>query len=81
MINIQLDDSRRLTGKSLLWDHPGAIIDGFVQGIDKATVVARWQDFAHQLLRAVAWPDEQTCARIFENGISVAISAPVDSPM
>ena len=79
MINIQLDDSRRLTGKSLLWDHPGAIIDGFVQGIDKATVVARWQDFAHQLLRAVAWPDEQTCARIFENGISVAISAPVDA--
>jgi len=79
MINIQLDDSRRLTGKSLLWDLPGAIIDGFVQGIDKATVVARWEDFAQQLLTAVAWPNEQCCARIFENGITVAISAPLDA--
>jgi len=78
MINIQLDDSRRLTGKSLLWDLPGAVIDGFVQGIDKARVVARWEDFAHQLMTAVAWSDEQTCARIFENGITVAVSAPLD---
>ncbi|WP_320825949.1 Mur ligase family protein [Reinekea sp.] len=79
MINIQLDDSRRLTGKSLLWDHPGAIIDGFVQGIDKAAVVARWEDFAHRLLTAVAWPNEHCCARIFENGITVAVSAPLDA--
>ncbi|MBA6354613.1 MULTISPECIES: Mur ligase family protein [unclassified Colwellia] len=79
LITLTLDDQRRLTGKSLLWNKPGAIIDAFVSGIDKQTVVDQWLIYVNQLLAAVDWQDESTCYRIFEDGISLAISAPMDA--
>ncbi|MFT5720859.1 MAG: cyanophycin synthetase [Motiliproteus sp.] len=79
LIQLTLDDSRRLTGKSLLWDQPGAIIDAFVEGIDKPRVVNQWQVCVRQLLDGLGWQGEQTCYRLFEDGISVAISAPLDA--
>ncbi|MDH3359514.1 MAG: Mur ligase family protein [Desulfobulbaceae bacterium] len=78
-IKLKLDDSRRLTGKSLLMDKPGAIIDAFVDGISKEQVVAQWQSFAERLLNELGWEGEKTVSRIFEDGITVAISAPMDS--
>jgi UDP-N-acetylmuramyl tripeptide synthase len=78
-ITLSLDDNRRLTGKNLLSDQPGAIIDAFVSGIDKVTVVTVWSNYAKQLLKAVNWSDENTFSRIFEDGISIAISAPLDA--
>jgi cyanophycin synthetase len=78
-ITLSLDDNRRLTGKNLLSDQPGAIIDAFVSGIDKITVVTVWSNYAKQLLKAVNWSDENTFSRIFEDGISIAISAPLDA--
>ena len=59
-IKLSLDDNRRLTGKNLLSDQPGAIIDAFVSGIDKQIVVNVWLTYARQLLGAVNWSDEQT---------------------
>lgn len=78
-ITLTLDDQRRLTGKSLLWDKSGAIIDAFVSGIDKQTVVEQWLIYVNQLLVAVDWQEQSTCYRIFEDGISLAISAPIDA--
>lgn len=78
-IILSLDDNRRLTGKNLLSDRPGAIIDAFVSGIDKVTVVNVWSTYAKQLLNAVNWLDETTFSRVFEDGISIAISAPLDA--
>jgi UDP-N-acetylmuramyl tripeptide synthase len=78
-IKLSLDDNRRLTGKNLLSDQPGAIIDAFVSGIDKHVVVNVWLTYAKQLLKAVDWSGEQTFFRIFEDGITIAISAPLDA--
>ena len=78
-ITLSLDDNRRLTGKNLLSDQPGAIIDAFVSGIDKLIVVNIWSIYANRLLTAVNWPNEKIYSRIFEDGISIAISAPVDA--
>ena len=78
-ITLSLDDNRRLTGRNLLSDQPGAIIDAFVSGIDKITVVNVWSKYAQQLLNAVNWLEEKTFSRIFEDGISIAISAPLDA--
>lgn len=78
-MKLELDDSRRLTGKGLLWDHPGAIMDVLVDGIDKQIVVDCWQKHITQLLALVDWSHEQTTHRIFEDGISLAISAPFDA--
>tara|TARA_R110000744_G_scaffold21536_10_gene55645 strand:- start:3271 stop:5004 length:1734 start_codon:yes stop_codon:yes gene_type:complete len=78
-ITLSLDDNRRLTGKNLLSDQPGAIIDAFVCGIDKLIVVNIWSVYANRLLKAVNWPNEKLYSRIFEDGITIAISAPMDA--
>ncbi|TWX59578.1 Mur ligase [Colwellia hornerae] len=78
-MTLTLDDQRRLTGKSLLWDKSGAIIDAFVSGIDKQAVVDQWLVYVNQLLTAIDWQEQSTCYRIFEDGISLAISAPMDA--
>ncbi|NRA70850.1 MAG: Mur ligase [Gammaproteobacteria bacterium] len=78
-MKLVLDDSRRLTGKNLLWDKPGAIIDAFVEGVDKQKVADVWQHYAKRLLSELGWDNESTCYRIFEDGISIAISAPIDA--
>jgi cyanophycin synthetase len=78
-IILTLDDNRRLTGKNLLSDQPGAIIDAFVNGIDKLIVVNIWSIYANRLLKAVNWPNEKIYSRIFEDGITIAISAPLDA--
>lgn len=78
-IKLSVDDSRRLTGKNLLSDQPGAIIDAFVSGIDKLIVVNIWSVYAKRLLKTVNWPNENIYSRIFEDGISIAISAPIDA--
>jgi cyanophycin synthetase len=78
-IKLTLDDCRRLTGKSLLWEQPGSILDAFVNGIDKQQVVDQWSIYVKQLLIDVNWATESTCFRIFEDGVSLAISAPMDA--
>lgn len=78
-IKLSLDDCRRLTGKSLLWEKPGSILDAFVAGIEKQHVVNQWSFYVKQLLNDVNWPTEDTCFRIFEDGVSLAISAPIDA--
>jgi UDP-N-acetylmuramyl tripeptide synthase len=78
-IRLTLDDCRRLTGKSLLWEKPGSILDAFVSGVDKNQVVEQWSIYVNQLLNDLGWPTESTCFRIFEDGVSLAISAPMDA--
>ncbi len=78
MINLTLDDSRRLTGKSFIWDYPGAIMDVLVSGMDKHQVADLWQKNVYNLLQAVGWEEEKTDYRIFAEGISFVISAPLD---
>jgi len=78
MCKLILDDSRRLTGKSMVWDYPGAILDTFVSGIDKQQVVECWQQNIQTILQAVGWLKEKTSHRIFADGISFLLSAPLD---
>lgn len=78
-ITLTLDDCRRLTGKNLLWDKPGTILDAFVSGIGKQHVIDVWADHVSTLLDGLNWQTEQTCSRIFEDGVTLAISAPMDA--
>lgn len=78
-MKLELDDSRRLTGKGMLWDHPGAVIDAFVEGVDKQKVVDIWQKYARFGLKLMEWEHEKTTYRIFEDGVTVALSAPFDA--
>lgn len=75
---LTLDDSRRLTGPGLLWKHYGANLDVFVEEIDKSQVAKVWAEEARRVLDAVGWQSEKSISRIFENGLNLAITAPID---
>ena len=78
-MNLQLDESRRLTGPNLLWDKPGAIVDVFIGGIDGKTVAECWQRWVSQLFPHFGWQQQQSTYRLYEEGANLAISAPMDA--
>lgn len=79
MAIIELQDSRRLTGPSLLADGPGAVIDGKLDGIDPTHFQAAWQVRIREVLDSVGWADMATAERLYSGGLTVFHSAPVDS--
>jgi cyanophycin synthetase len=77
---MELLDARRLTGKNLIWDHPGAIADVRLEAGEPAQrVIDAWQPIAREMLDAVGWEHEQATARPLCGGVSLAISAPIDA--
>jgi UDP-N-acetylmuramyl tripeptide synthase len=72
-------DSRRLTGPSLLLDRPGAILDVQLDDADRDGAIAAWRAAARRLLDAVGWSAETLAVRPFTDGVSLALTAPVDA--
>lgn len=79
VISLKLDDSRRLTGKNYFTDQPGAVLDAFVSGVDKQLVIEIWLEQLADLLGTVNWGDTERFFRIFEDGVSVGFTAPIDA--
>lgn len=75
---MKLLESRRLTGPNLLLDRAGAALEVSLEPGEEEAVVAAWQEQARRILDAVGWEDEETAARIFPGGASLAVSAPID---
>ncbi len=73
-----LEDCRRLTGPGLLWEHAGAIADVRVVGFNLDAVEACWIKSIKHVFAAVGWESERWVVRQFENGLNLAISAPID---
>ncbi len=78
MINLQLDEVRRLTGPNLLWDKPGAIVDVLIDGIDNNQVLTSLQLWSNRLLQDFGWTGESSTYRTHALGINFAISASMD---
>lgn len=72
-------DSRRLTGRNLQWERPGAVLEVRLEENEADAAIRRWERTAARLLRAVGWDDERTCVRRYAGGASLAISAPFDA--
>ena len=77
-MHLELQDSRRLTGPNLYWDHPSAIIDVAISGFEAAKVVACWETHARQLLDAVGLQQSRITHRLYDGGASLLLSAPID---
>lgn len=77
-MRLELDEVRRLTGPNLLWEHPGAIVDVFIEGIEKDAVLAVWQQWITTLLMEFGW-QPQTTFRLHSEGANFALRAPMDS--
>jgi UDP-N-acetylmuramyl tripeptide synthase len=76
---MELEDSRRLTGANILWDHPGAVIDVSLDDEQRVGIVASWTRAVRRRLDAVGWADERSRVRVSSGGVSLAISAPLDA--
>jgi UDP-N-acetylmuramyl tripeptide synthase len=76
---MQLADSRRLTGPSLILDRPGAAAEISVDEDVKDSALAQWATHVRTLLDAVGWFDETLAVRPYQGGATLAITAPIDS--
>lgn len=77
-MNIELLDSRRLTGPNLFWNLPGAILDVAVEGISAQRLISAWSKEAAALMEAVGWSSGNICSREYDGGVSLVINAPID---
>lgn len=78
-LTADMQDSRRITGPSLLADEPGAIIDGALPGLVVDEFVRAWRARAREVLKAVNWEHQATVERAYVGGASVFLSAPIDA--
>ena len=78
IVNIELLDSRRLTGPNLFWGLPGAILDVAIEGASADRLISNWSKEVAGLMEAVGWPTEHICSRVFDGGVSLVINAPID---
>ena len=72
-------DSRRLPGASLLWRLPGSVVDVSCSVGEREPLIQEWEGQVRMMLGAVGWHEEQTRVHHFANGVSLAISAPIDA--
>lgn len=77
-MNIELLDSRRLTGPNLFWDLPGAILDVAIEGIPAEQLISAWSAEVAVLMEAVGWSPEYICSRVYDGGVNLVINAPID---
>ena len=76
--HLRIDGCRRLTGPSLVWSEPGAILDILVEDMDMSTVLQCWERQLIGVLDAVDWPEPRATHRRFENGYNFLLAAPID---
>ena len=76
--NLIVDSCRRLTGPSLVWSEPGAILDVLVIDMDMERVLECWNRQLRQLLADVDWKQPRLTHRRFENGYNLLLGAPID---
>ncbi len=72
-------DARRLTGPSLLFDGPAAILDVAIEPGEIDAFAARWETAARRMLAEFDWPEPEFRQHRLSGGVSLAFTAPIDS--
>jgi folylpolyglutamate synthase/dihydropteroate synthase len=75
---LTIDDCRRLTGPSLVWDKTGAILDVLIEGRDMDDVLTCWYRHINNLLVSINWAEPNLTHRRYENGFNLLLAAPID---
>ncbi len=71
-------DARRLTGPSLIFDGPGAILDVGCTAAQADLLVPLWQKNVERMLLELDWTEAEFSARKLLGGVSMAFSAQID---
>ena len=79
MPELVLEESRRLTGPSLLLAAPGALIDVKTGGSDRAAFALAWVSALDRALAAVGWAGATRAVRHWPGGLTLAFIAPLDA--
>jgi UDP-N-acetylmuramyl tripeptide synthase len=72
-------DARRLTGPSLLFDKPGAILDVRCSASDADRLIPVWENHIQHMLAELGWSDYETRALKLLGGVSLAFTSPIDT--
>jgi cyanophycin synthetase len=76
--HLSVEESRRLTGPGLLWEHPGAVVQVMFDQFSADQIITVWLKHARRVLDVVGWSEESLTERAFDGGINLALSAPMD---
>ena len=74
-----LGDSRRLTGRNLWLESPGAVLDATLGGHDPAMFAAAWGAALDHALAALGWQGAARASRAWPGGVTLAFAAPIDA--
>ncbi|MCH9696339.1 MAG: Mur ligase [Gammaproteobacteria bacterium] len=72
-------DARRLTGPSLIFDGPGAILDVACTTEEAERLVPVWRRNIEKILSEFGWQETRFASRQLLGGVSLAFSAPIDA--
>jgi UDP-N-acetylmuramyl tripeptide synthase len=72
-------DARRLTGPSLLFDGPAAILDVAATASEIDEFVPLWERAVRRMLTEFDWPEPEFREHRLSGGVSVAFTVPIDS--
>ena len=72
-------DARRLTGPSLLFDGPAAILDVAATASEIDEFVPAWERAVRRMLTEFDWPEPEFREHRLSGGVSVAFTVPIDS--
>lgn len=73
-----LVDSRRLTGRTILLEAPGAVLETTPPPELASTLAARWRQSARWLARELGWGEVECHSKWFAPTLHLALAAPVD---
>ena len=72
-------DARRLTGPSLLFDKPAAILDVGCSDSDAERLIPVWEKHVRRMLADLHWPAFDVRSIRLLGGVSLAFTAPIDA--
>jgi len=72
-------DARRLTGPSLLFDLPGAILDVACDTDEASQLAPVWEKHVRRMLAEIGWSDCEFASVVLTDGISLGYTAPIDA--
>ena len=76
---MQFLEARRLTGPSLIFDGPGAILDVACTAEEAKRLLPVWKQQVLRMVALLDWDEPQFASRQLQGGISMAFSAPIDA--
>ena len=76
-MNIELLDSRRLTGPNLYWDLPGALLDVSIGDVSTDVVISAWEAEGESANGPTVWSAGNITSRIYDGGASLIMNVPL----